>query len=141
MNQHSSDIPPVFQDLFMKDVTDEYAATVSPIFPVLSEKTESKEKYAYLTTCAAIKALRIKGYFRFTKILCVFSLSGIRNSSLQKTESKEKYAYLTTFDGKNWAPIGFSRINTRKEVCPSIFFLTCIITVSCNFILTASAAQ
>ena len=70
MNQHSSDIPPVFQDLFMKDVTDEYAATESPVFPVLSEKKESKEKYAYLTI----------------------------------------------FNGVDWTPIGFSRINSRKKV-------------------------
>lgn len=49
MNQYSSDIPPAFQNLFMKDVTDEYAAIESPVFPVLSEKKEPKEKYGYLT--------------------------------------------------------------------------------------------
>ena len=70
MNQHSSDIPLVFQDLFMKDVTDEYAATESPVFSVLSEKKESKEKYAYLTI----------------------------------------------FNGVDWTPIGFSRLNSRKKV-------------------------
>lgn len=44
MNQHSSDIPPVFQDLFMKDVTDEYAATESPVFPVLFREKGVKGK-------------------------------------------------------------------------------------------------
>lgn len=54
----------------MKDVTDEYAATESPVFPVFTEKKESKEKYAYLTI----------------------------------------------FNGVDWTPIGFSRINSRKKV-------------------------
>ena len=34
--------------MFIKDVTDEYATTIDPVFPVLSGKRERKERYAYL---------------------------------------------------------------------------------------------
>lgn len=34
--------------MFIKDVTDEYATTIDPVFPVLSGRRERKEKYAYL---------------------------------------------------------------------------------------------
>lgn len=48
LNEEASSVPHTLRNVFMKDVTDEYATTINPVFPVLSEKREREEKYAYL---------------------------------------------------------------------------------------------
>lgn len=48
LNKETKSIPKTLRNVFMKDVTDEYATTIDPIFPVLSETKERKEKYGYL---------------------------------------------------------------------------------------------
>ena len=48
LNKEASSVPPTLRNVFIKDVTDEYATTIDPIFPILSGKRERKERYAYL---------------------------------------------------------------------------------------------
>lgn len=49
LTREVEDYPTIFRDIFMQDVTDEYATTIDPTFSILSEKKKSKETYAYLT--------------------------------------------------------------------------------------------
>ena len=48
LNKEAGSVPSTLRNVFIKDVTDEYATTIDPVFPVLSGKRERKEKYAYL---------------------------------------------------------------------------------------------
>lgn len=63
LNKEAGSVPSTLQNVFMKDVTDEYATTVNPIFPILPEK-RNQEKYAYLAVFDNVKWIPIC----FTKI-------------------------------------------------------------------------
>ncbi len=48
LNKEAGSVPSTLRNVFIKDITDEYATTIDPVFPVLSGKRERKERYAYL---------------------------------------------------------------------------------------------
>lgn len=85
LNKESKSVPPTFRNIFMKDVTDEYASVVNPTFPVLVKLRKPKEKYAYLAVFNNIRWIPI-------------SFSEIKDKKQITFEKVEKGAvYLPTY--------------------------------------------
>ena len=85
LNKESKSVPPTFRNIFMKDVTDEYASVVNPTFPTLTNLRKPKEKYAYLAVFNNIRWIPI-------------DFSEIKNKKQVTFEKVEKGAvYLPTY--------------------------------------------